>query len=430
MQCDRNCSEYTACLSPCPLETCDNILDQAKDERMCHSDSCFEGCHIKPCPEGKIYLNSSYTECVPMANCKTVCLIVNDAVYYEGDIMKTDDCQTCHCSRGKQICSGVPCKITTTTTTLVPINDNESACISGWSPWINQDKTYSQNDIDSGIDKNLKVDDNEPLPSQFLLKNIGNSVNCPIELIKRIECRSVGSKLNLKQTGEDCECSLEKGLKCIGPCHDYEIRVLCDCADDIEILSYPTTMPYPQVIPQKIIQYKTTERPHSDKCDPTVPHIEYPGDCNKFLHCQPTIDGSWRYVEKTCGPSMMFNPESMVCDWPDSVILQKPSCGKTAPIVTQSEPEGKCTYGEVYSACAVPCGKSCHFYERILKKQGVCYSGSEPCIEGCTPYGSAMCIGKMLWRDNSTCVTVEDCPCISNEGYLVKVYTFFYFGNV
>lgn len=62
-------------------------------------------------------------------------------------------------------------------------------------------------------------------------------------------------------------------------------------------------------------------------CDPSVPHIEHPKSCYKFLHCQPSLNGSYIYAVKTCYPDMMFNPISMVCDWPASVKAIKPDCG-------------------------------------------------------------------------------------------------------
>lgn len=43
MQCDPHCSEYNQCIPACPVETCDNILDQGKDQRMCNDDTCVEG---------------------------------------------------------------------------------------------------------------------------------------------------------------------------------------------------------------------------------------------------------------------------------------------------------------------------------------------------------------------------------------------------
>lgn len=117
MQCDPHCSEYNQCIPSCPVETCDNLLDQGKDQRMCNDDTCvegnnlvmsfslklliffFEGCKIKPCPEGQIYLNNTFIECVPKSICKHVCLERDGITYYEGDLMDGDDCSTCHCSR-------------------------------------------------------------------------------------------------------------------------------------------------------------------------------------------------------------------------------------------------------------------------------------------------------------------------------------------
>jgi len=112
MQCDPKCSHYSPCISACPVETCDNILDQAKDDRMCKEDTCVEGCLIKECPENTIYFNDTYSECTPKAVCKPVCLEMDGVIYYEGDKIPKDDCQTCHCSRGKEICSGTPCEVT------------------------------------------------------------------------------------------------------------------------------------------------------------------------------------------------------------------------------------------------------------------------------------------------------------------------------
>jgi len=84
-------------------------------------------------------------------------------------------------------------------------------------------------------------------------------------------------------------------------------------------------------------------------CDPSVPHVEHPNSCYKFLHCQPARDGSWVYAVKTCYPDMMFNPQSMICDWPASVKAIKPNCGinpgeieiwelKTKQVITSPRP--------------------------------------------------------------------------------------------
>jgi hypothetical protein len=47
-------------------------------------------------------------------------------------------------------------------------------------------------------------------------------------------------------------------------------------------------------------------------CNPSVPLVEYPGDCYKYKECIPMSDGTFKYDIKTCGPSMMFNPRTKV----------------------------------------------------------------------------------------------------------------------
>lgn len=445
MQCDPHCSQYTPCLSTCPVETCDNVLVQAQAQRMCVQDTCVEGCQLKPCDEGQIYLNESFAECVPKATCKHVCFVQNGVTYYEGDIITSDACHTCRCNRGKESCSGVPCPTTlsyeTTTSPFNPFKDDEHTCKSGWSEWINQDKTDSPSTIGlktNSLQKHTKTGDIEPIPSQMLLCNlVPSTASCSPEFIKKIECRTVNSRLSTKQTGEDVECSLEKGLLCAGPCHDYEIRIMCDCGDEIEVFTLPTTMPHTFIgfegTPQRVVQYATTEVPTSvgvnTKCDPTVPHIAYPGDCHKFLHCEPSgTDGSWKFAEKTCGASMMFNPKYMVCDWPASVLAINPTCGVAKPsnlteVITKAPTlDNRCPSGKLWSECAVPCGKACHYYDTLLKRLGKCTHSSNSCEEGCVDETTKLsCPPGQLWRDNKMCVVLADCTCMSRSGDLVKV---------
>lgn len=111
MQCDPTCSNYSPCVTSCPPDTCDNFMNPLKTQRLCNLETCVEGCKLKGCPEGSVYVNSSYSECVPITACNPVCLIENGVTYYEGDLMASDTCHTCKCSRGKKICTGVPCSI-------------------------------------------------------------------------------------------------------------------------------------------------------------------------------------------------------------------------------------------------------------------------------------------------------------------------------
>lgn len=446
---------------------------------MCAQDTCVEGCQLKGCPEGHIYLNQSYAECVPASVCKPTCLVLNGVTYFEGDVIETDTCHTCRCTRGKKTCTGVPCTTTTPlptttlTTTVVPktarpYKDSEDICKSGWSQWLNQDSLnidgFSNTNTKYGKN-NLKFGDEEPLPTEMILRNLKSSASCSQELMRKIECRTVDGHLTPKETGEDVECSLERGLRGFGECHDFETRVYCDCGDEFEVITLPTivdrkptekyvatskwtlttirslnttrTPPLSTTKAQFVpttIPPATTKAPWnsvSQKCDPSVPHVEYPGDCYKFLHCLPATDGSWKYAEKTCGPTMMFNPAAMVCDWIASVKAMKPDCGfenvvqsTVRPIVettTKKVLPPLCPAGQMWSECAVPCGKSCHYYGGYLRKLGVCHSGSHNCEPGCVDIGTVDCQGEQIRRDGKTCVDVVDCTCMSHNGKVAKV---------
>lgn len=187
MQCDPVCSNYNPCISKCPIETCDSAFD------FCVEDGCVEGCQLKPCPPGLVFSNDTYSECVPRAVCKPVCKVIDGISYYEGDIVSSDACQTCRCTRNNVKCIGVPCpdkeyeKKTTEhviATTLKPwiptakaYQEEDAKCETGWSGWINQDKEIASS---SGLKttktkpKGLKIGDTEPLPTYLIL--VGDSL--------------------------------------------------------------------------------------------------------------------------------------------------------------------------------------------------------------------------------------------------------------
>ena len=68
---------------------------------------------------------------------------------------------------------------------------------------------------------------------------------CGRDMMVDIECRAADSKLPHKNTGENVDCSLEKGLECRSSsggskkggskgnsiCLDYEIRIKCQCGN-------------------------------------------------------------------------------------------------------------------------------------------------------------------------------------------------------
>lgn len=72
--------------------------------------------------------------------------------------MKSDDCQTCYCSRGKVLCKGEPCTSVTVSSVTVPLEEPQK-CVNGWTAWINQNPAI----------KGKKFKDVEPLPSLELV---------------------------------------------------------------------------------------------------------------------------------------------------------------------------------------------------------------------------------------------------------------------
>lgn len=147
-----------------------------------------------------------------------------------------------------------------------------------------------------------------------------------------IECRTAESQIPHKKTGDDVDCSLIGGLRCVpggikgrSSCLDYEIRVLCDCSSSQEQKTSTTRAP-------------ATTKKHgpADRCDPARPHIQHPTSCYLFYHCVDRLNGI-ELVEKTCNPPTMFNPITMICDWPDAVMKIRPDCGHS-PTTTSIKP--------------------------------------------------------------------------------------------
>ncbi|XP_055854171.1 hemocytin [Episyrphus balteatus] len=414
MQCDPHCSEYKPCTPACAVETCDNFLDQGITDRMCLNENCIEGCQIKPCDEGMIYLNDSFTKCVPKSECKPVCMLKDGKTFYEGDVTFVDDCQTCRCTKKKEVCSGVPCakQLTTTQSSLIEIasstvipqqTQEESKCISGWTRWINNDENSNNNE------RNLKLNDEEKLPKYDRFEIIYGT--CEKKFMKKIECRVVDSHEKAELMDENVYCTLEDGLVCNGNCHDYEIRVFCRCGSEEieEVLTEPQT-------PAKLIDL-------GKACNATIEEYkEYPGDCFKFLQCLPKFDGTWDYVEKTCGPSMMFNPVFHVCDHIASVQAIKPMCGEKVE-TTEPTTVAVCPPGKVWSECSNHCEHTCHYFGHKLSKRGLCNPG-DLCKPGCVDETEPNCPGlNKMWRDKDTCVEIDECPCMSSDEKYVKPHS-------
>ncbi|XP_069683352.1 hemocytin isoform X2 [Periplaneta americana] len=390
VQCDEKCSHYSPCVQTCPKETCDNYLFYNKLNHLCSEEPCVEGCEVTPCPSGKVYNNATSPECVPVASCKTFCMKVNGVTYYEGDVMEEDECHKCTCSHQKKVCIGVSCAPPTTLpTTLTPeitvpstLPPNiERECRSGWSTWLSRDNQ-----------KDNPVTDTEALPTSLELFQLSATGGvCDEADMKAIECRVVGTHEHYKETGQDVECSLMNGgLKCVGGCSNYEIRVLCKC---------------PQL------------------CDVTKPNSPHPVDCHLFYHCKDTLAGP-EQVEKSCGPHMMYNPAKQVCDWPNAVIALRPECAGTTPTLPATPPSptptSPCEEGRVWSSCAVPCAQVCLYYDYALKQASFC-SSVDDCVPGCVDASSPVqCPQDFLWRDPVSCVRIADCTCRSHTNAVVK----------
>lgn len=416
LQCDEKCSTYSPCISTCPRETCDNSMTVKDGSHLCAEDTCVEGCQFQPCPEGQVYRNASYTECIPKSTCaKPFCTELNGVTYYEGDRVSGDDCHSCFCSRGRVTCKGEACTsiAITAVTTAEPLAEPQK-CVDGWTTWINKDPMV----------KGKKFLDVEPLPDSMDLADANGLAVCDRKHIVDIKCRSVKGHLSPKETGLDVECSLERGLYCQShpdlPCVDFEISVLCRCSES-------TTL-----------EGATTEKDlQSFECDVAHPNLPHPTNCQLFYQCVPTLTGH-ELVEKSCGPGTLFNSKTYVCDWPTEVLRTRPECAaastQTSDKTEWSSNTGShyentlsttvkkivsttnvCENGEIWSECAIQCDRTCQYYRHILATQGHCGEGTD-CVSGCVPMDRSTCPSHKFWRDGITCVEPSHCPCRSRDG--------------
>lgn len=250
----------------------------------------------------------------------------------------------------------------------------------------------------------MRLNDEETVPRYDRLESVYGT--CLRQYMTKVECRVKETHEAPEQMDENVICNLEEGLRCIGKCHDYELRAFCQCDEEP-----------PSEIP------KTTEKPQLGMmCDATIAEYkEFPKDCHKFLHCQPKgVDGGWIYVEKTCGEYMMFNPTMFICDHIATVKEIKPSCETKANLEPEPESIKQCPDGKVWTSCANQCEHTCHYYASILKKRGLCQPG-EHCKPGCVDKLRPDCPeqGK-FWRDEDTCVHADECPCMDKAEHYVQ----------
>ncbi|XP_043682227.1 hemocytin isoform X2 [Vespula pensylvanica] len=418
IQCDKECSSYSPCISTCPHETCDNLLTIKDNLHLCSQDACIEGCLFKACADDRVYKDTNYTECVPKSTCKPICLEINGTVFFEGDEVSNDNCKTCFCSRGKIICQGGPCSTTSTLPTI--LMEEPQKCIDGWSAWINKDKNV----------KGRKLNDIEQLPNWTDLAPIEGSAVCTKERMIDIKCRSVKSHLTPKESGLDVECSLERGLYCKSqpdlPCIDFEISVLCQC---------------PSKTTESSITIPTSTKAPDNVCELANSYKAHPTDCYIFYHCTPTITQNV-WVEKTCGPDMFYNPNFKTCDWPANVRLIRPECSlkettlsKETEFITNTTTSYEntlmttyrkkvtttrlCEVDEKWNDCAIKCSQTCQYYHYTLLEQGLC-KGDTDCIPGCVSLKRTECPLYKFWKDFETCVDQIDCTCKSHNGQSIK----------
>ncbi|KRT80045.1 hypothetical protein AMK59_6836, partial [Oryctes borbonicus] len=403
IQCDERCAQYTPCISSCPQETCDNLLKHNEHiSRLCKEDSCIEGCQPKPCPPGQVYLNTSLSECVPRNICKVPCMKVGDTVFYEGDVISEDDCQTCHCLNGRESCVGVPCTTIRVETETPPslMGGEQVKCKSGWTEWINKNKGPTFSETNQGG----KLVDVEPLPTSLVLNTLkGEKVFCNQTEMAAIECRTVLGHIPAKETGLDVECSLENGLLCTSgtkSCVDFEIRVLCRC-EKVEITT--EKVPTPTATPSTV---------HPPECDLVTPFRPIPNNCSAYYHCVSTTDGPKEILE-ICEGKLLFNPVLNRCDLADEVYKINKDCLNASLI--------PCADGFIHDDCAIQCDKLCSYYQHtVVVEQKQCKKGKK-CEKGCRPINRPdTCPPGYLWRNQYHCVSVADCLCASQNGTAVK----------
>ncbi|XP_039283049.1 LOW QUALITY PROTEIN: hemocytin [Nilaparvata lugens] len=205
--------------------------------------------------------------------------------------------------------------MTVTTTILPEVNINDQlVCVPGWTDWINKHhpslkepnfdfENASAIDIMNQISQPINSTSNKIIKPQ-----------CGKNEMVEIQCREVETKRHYKELGQDVECTIDGGLICSDPnkCNDYEIRVLCQCKDSVTIPSQTTTTPRNEV---ELLS-----------CNTSNPLTKHPTNCFKYFQCEETASGSFVQVERECTLNLWFNPETLTCDWPHSVLKIRPEC--------------------------------------------------------------------------------------------------------
>ena len=69
-----------------------------------------------------------------------------------------------------------------------------------------------------------------------------------------------------------------------------------------------------------------------DSCDEALINVIVPGDCSAFFHCTGLQSPK---VKKHCAPGTLFNPVTLICDWPLNVYKVRPECNPGSPASKQ-----------------------------------------------------------------------------------------------
>lgn len=143
-------------------------------------------------------------------------------------------------------------------------------------------------------------------------------------------------------------------------------RVRPECGAPIATTQAPLTTP-------RTVQPRTVGP--AERCDPARPNTPHPRNCHLFYQCVDRLHGV-EQVEKTCNPPTMYNPETMVCDWPEAVIRIRPECGAvpTTPRAPLTD-SAACADGWTdWFNVSSPYGTSGDFelYDAIVSQQPIC----------------------------------------------------------
>ncbi|XP_037075331.1 hemocytin-like [Pollicipes pollicipes] len=321
-----------------------------------------------------------------------------------------------------------------------------------WTPWMSSHTPGPGNWVD--------IEDRQTLREQHSF--------CADEYITALECRTKLGQKDVTQVGGGAVCDLNHGLVCsdaLGYCDDFEVRFFCNCEEQVIV---PPTRPTDTATPcsgvQPLTEHEsdcgkfyhcvpgqgkvektcgpglmfnprigscdfsanvikarpscgppdevvTTEQP-AVHCSDIHPLRAHPTDCHQYYQCVRTANDELQEYLRSCGPDMMYNPDSMTCDSLFNVLALRPECEEvveatpTPPEVTTPTPERRTTN------CRIRCDQLCHYFSGFLQSRGFCQV-RDACKPGCVEdtVGYRGCPPDFVWRDEDNCVRITDCNC-------------------